>query len=798
VKIAIAVHGRFHAFDFARALIERGHDVTLFTNYPAFVVARFGIPKFRVRSFLTHGVASRILHRFGFERRSERVERVLHEAFGRWACSQLLKEQWDVTYTWSGVSEAALRRIPRQRTLRLLVRGSAHIRTQARLLSDEQLRTGVPQEQPSKWRVRKEEREYRLADAVIVLSSFCHQTFVDQGFPEDRLGRMVSGTRVAAFSPGPGVVAERSARILSGARLRVLMVGTFSYRKGVHDFARIVRALGTERFEFRFVGSISSEAAELAQSLSDQVEFRERLPQTALPHEYAWADVFLFPTIEDGFPAVLAQAAASALPVLTTPNGAGHDLVRDGETGWILPIRSPERFIERLRWCDHNRETLAAMVRSLEGAYSARDWPVVAGDFEQICARLRDFHAAGGSALRTDRPSFAGSIAFVVHGRFYIFDLARELIRQGVDATVFTNYPGGVAERFGVPTGHVRSFVIHAALTRLAGFAGAQLEPLFHRMFGRWAAGALHERPFQIIQCFSGVALETFRSPSPGVKILVRGSSHIELQSRLLRDEEQRAGVAIDRPSEWRVAREKEEYELADAILVLSTFAFHSFVEAGIPPEKLRLLSLGSDVRHFRPAHDIVEARLRRIRSGQPLRVLTVGSFTFRKGALDLRAAAARGQSSCEFRFVGDLPAETARLRRDSAIHFFSRVPLEKLLDHYEWADLFLFPTIEDGYAVVLAEAQAAGLPILATTNCGAPDIITENENGWIVPIRSPDLLVEKLSWCAANRDELAAMAERVYRSFRPRDWSQVAADFASTCNSLLSPRAAAKAVAIS
>src|SRR5262249_29481624 len=63
MRIAVVVHGRFHAFDLARELLALGHDVTLFTNYPRRVAERFGIPGHRVRSYLVHGVLTRIFHR---------------------------------------------------------------------------------------------------------------------------------------------------------------------------------------------------------------------------------------------------------------------------------------------------------------------------------------------------------------------------------------------------------------------------------------------------------------------------------------------------------------------------------------------------------------------------------------------------------------------------------------------------------------------------------------------------------------------------------------------------------------
>jgi glycosyltransferase involved in cell wall biosynthesis len=105
-------------------------------------------------------------------------------------------------------------------------------------------------------------------------------------------------------------------------------------------------------------------------------------------------------------------------------------------------------------------------------------------------------------------------------------------------------------------------------------------------------------------------------------------------------------------------------------------------------------------------------------------------------------------------------------------------VPEVNLPEVYAWGDVFLLPTIEDGFAVVLAQAQAAGLPLIATTNCGAPDIIEGGGQGFIVPVRTPAAIIERLEWCNTNREELARMVERLYEEPPRRSWDDVASDF--------------------
>jgi glycosyltransferase involved in cell wall biosynthesis len=151
------------------------------------------------------------------------------------------------------------------------------------------------------------------------------------------------------------------------------------------DAATILKELGNRGFQFRFVGSLLPETARIIPRLEPFAQFDGKQLQRELHRYYAWADLFFAPTLEDGFQTVLGQVAASALPLLTTTNGAGRDLVREGRTGWILPIRSPEAFVDRLRWCDAHREEVAAMVQHLYSVYEPRDWSDVAADFEQMC-----------------------------------------------------------------------------------------------------------------------------------------------------------------------------------------------------------------------------------------------------------------------------------------------------------------------------------------------------------------------------------------------------------------------------
>jgi glycosyltransferase involved in cell wall biosynthesis len=264
------------------------------------------------------------------------------------------------------------------------VRGSSHIRAQAQILEEESQRTSTRIDRPTTWMIDREEREYELATRVVTTSSFVYRTFREQGVPADRLVKIPMGVNVNAFRAPVAVVEERVSRILRGDPLRVLFVGALSMRKGSWDMLPIMSALPSSRFVFRCIGPVGPDMAELLPKLRQYAEVMPKQPHHELPRWYSQSDLFLFPTIEDGFPAVLSQAQASALPTLTTPNCSGPDIISDGANGWILPIRSPESFVERLLWCDAHRKEVAGMVRAMYTDFQPRSFDDAARDLEEF------------------------------------------------------------------------------------------------------------------------------------------------------------------------------------------------------------------------------------------------------------------------------------------------------------------------------------------------------------------------------------------------------------------------------
>jgi len=143
-------------------------------------------------------------------------------------------------------------------------------------------------------------------------------------------------------------------------RLRVLVVGEVSLRKGapyVLAAARATKGLA----EFWWCGRVGVPPA-AARELQEHIGLRGVITRPEMVEHYAWADVFLLPSICEGSATVCYEALAAGLPVITTENAGS--VVRDGIEGFIVPLRDSSAIVERLERLHGDRELWESMSRA--------------------------------------------------------------------------------------------------------------------------------------------------------------------------------------------------------------------------------------------------------------------------------------------------------------------------------------------------------------------------------------------------------------------------------------------------
>lgn len=191
--------------------------------------------------------------------------------------------------------------------------------------------------------------------------------------------------------------------------------------------------------------------------------------------------------------------------------------------------------------------------------------------------------------------------------------------------------------------------------------------------------------------------------------------------------------------------REETEWQAADLILCGSEFVKEGIARCGGPVEKCVVVPYGVDV----PMQN-AERGVRNVGPRRPLRVLTVGAVGLRKGSPYVLDAAKSLRGKAQFRMVGSIgvmPEVEQRLRVH--VELTGPVPRSEIREQYEWADVFLLPSICEGSATVIYEALAYGLPVICTPNTGS--VIRDGREGFVVPPRDVAAMIERLELLAGD-----------------------------------------------
>lgn len=283
------------------------------------------------------------------------------------------------------------------------------------------------------------------------------------------------------------------------------------------------------------------------------------------------------------------------------------------------------------------------------------------------------------------------------------------------------------------------------------------------RLFDRWAARRL-PRAKAVIACEIS-ALTTFRVARERAMrtILDAPSIHWAAQDRL--------HGTLDEPGlHLRIIAVKEaEIALADHILTVSELARQTYLEAGVPAEKVHAVPLGADLSLFRP-DETAEA------NRQGFVFLFAGATIHRKGfdlLLEAFARVAAQVPDARLRLVGPRGDAAHLLERYPSAPIEAVGPTDQcgLAAEFRRADCLVLPSRNDSYAMVVTEALASGLPVIVSEMVGAKDLVREGRNGWIVPAGDAAPLAERMLACAQDREGVRGMREECRRSAEAATW---------------------------
>jgi glycosyltransferase involved in cell wall biosynthesis len=197
------------------------------------------------------------------------------------------------------------------------------------------------------------DREFELADAILVPSQVARQSFERAGYAE-RTIVVNAGVDHHFFTP-PSKAAPRDV-------FRVCYAGRVELPKGLPYLLRAWNKLGLANAELVLIGEVAPEMHRIIKQWAlPNVRFLGLLPHSELAKWYRASHLFAFPSVNEGLARVLFEAMSSGLPVVATERSGAEDCITEGIEGNVVPARNVDALAEAILWHYKNPEASAAM-----------------------------------------------------------------------------------------------------------------------------------------------------------------------------------------------------------------------------------------------------------------------------------------------------------------------------------------------------------------------------------------------------------------------------------------------------
>jgi glycosyltransferase involved in cell wall biosynthesis len=370
MKISIIVGGKFHAFNLAEQINKKKYLQQIITSYPKSYLKKYGVNKNKIYSIILKEILLKIFNKINFLNHIFDYNYLLCEYFDNKASDNINYDKVDILVGWSGFSRKCFIKAKKFNCIKILERGSSHIKFQHKILTDEYKSLGIKPNVPSSQMIKKEIEEYDLADFICVPSQYVKETFIKYGIKKDKIIKIPYGVDLKEFC-----VVESKKR--KDNKFRIISTGSISVRKGSHYLLEAFKELSLPNSELIFVGSFDPDFKKIIKRYSNikNIRFIKKQKQELLRNFYNDSDIFVICSIEEGLAMVQAQAMACGLPVICTTNTGGSEIIDDNINGYIIPIKDTQSLKDRIKKLYNDRRKLKQMSKSAyEKANNELSW----------------------------------------------------------------------------------------------------------------------------------------------------------------------------------------------------------------------------------------------------------------------------------------------------------------------------------------------------------------------------------------------------------------------------------------
>ncbi len=355
-------------------------------------------------------------------------------------------------------------------------------------------------------------------------------------------------------------------------------------------------------------------------------------------------------------------------------------------------------------------------------------------------------------------------VIVVSPGRLHAFDLAFQLQKYGILKQLITGYPKFEVIKYGINKNLIKSIYINEIVNRLTYklFNDYRFDYIACELFDLYNSYTIDTSAdvYIIWSSYAEHTIKKIKKHNKNAKIILeRGSAHIQLQEEIL---SKNSGVSVIHKK--IIQKELVEYNLTDYISIPSLFVKQSFLDKGISEEKLFLNNYGVDLKQFPFQFKATNKN--------DFNVGYVGTLSAQKnvsGLIEAISILYNKGIDIKLLIVGPIDHNSFNeneLKQDF-ITYAGYVNQSELHKYYKQMDVFVLNSIQDGFGMVISQALASGVPVIATRATGALDIIVNDYNGYVIEVNDPNEIVNKIEYLYYNPDRLNEIKHNAFKSIQ-------------------------------
>jgi glycosyltransferase involved in cell wall biosynthesis len=334
-------------------------------------------------------------------------------------------------------------------------------------------------------------------------------------------------------------------------------------------------------------------------------------------------------------------------------------------------------------------------------------------------------------------------------GKLHSFNLSEQLVKHEMLSTMYTSYAHqknwffrnfvNRLDKENIPKALIKTNILIAILQKLI-----RNNFIINELFDYWVMIQLKlDNNYSILIAWSGMSLNSLRYAKKKGKIVIleRGSTHIIFQNRILKEEYKKHNIDFEIDPRV-IKKEISEYLEADFISIPSSFVKQTFINEGINENKLIINPYGAS-SFFKKINIPLQKKI--------FRILYLGVISIRKGFDYFYEAIKTVDIEIENFEVWVIGTVTEEMKnkidkiKEKNIFFLGHINHYDLPKYISECDIAIQPSVEEGLSMVVLQLLSCGVPVIASYNTGASDLIVDNYNGFVVPCMSSISIKNKI-----------------------------------------------------